>query len=207
MKKWYLRAISLLAIMVMMLCFLSCDLFSGRKPSSNDNEEESTTVDISTLSKCISHLPEPANLMSLDTESDKSLSKAVYSDPSPQIPTGFMLANYMANGGFYAIPAIFYAEALAGLKILGDAPKDTVLDMTNTSEFFNVWFSTYTQKAIWTTTEKKNIIKVTFISTATNYLINTLIEIQPDTEHADKCLIYIGIHLEIGTQKGNCGLQ
>jgi len=200
MKFKHFSIFSGIVIFISSLFILSCTFSAGQPPNTGDEEDPTTPVDISTLSRSVAHLPSPADLFHLEDAAKSATARTVYSDQTQDTPTGFMLANYMANGGFHAYAAIFYGEALAGLRGLGDVPKDTSLELAKTSVFYGAWFSEYTQKATWTTVDSKTLIKVSFKSAG--YLINTLITLSPDADDPSKCNIQLGIHLVIGSQNG-----
>ena len=210
----------LLSISIILL-FLSCNVLQGpgqnntsTTPSQNGQNNTSTTptqseetpppspanVDLSTLSKAVSHIPLPADLVKIEAVSKKPGSRALYAAPSSsEVPTGSMLNTYLDNGGIHAWVAIFYAEGVAGLKSLGDAPQGKVLDIGGTSDFYNELFSKYTQKAIWSRNGEKTSIKVAFRGDGfgSHYKANMLIEIEPDPEDMSKCILHVGIYLDI----------
>ncbi len=213
----------LLSISIILL-LSSCNVLQGpgqnntsTTPSQNGQNNTSTTptqseetpppsptnVDLSTLSKAVSHIPLPADLSKVEAVAKKPISRALYTDlPSWKVPTSYMLSTYLVNGGIHSLMVIFYAEGVAGLKSLGDAPQGKVLDIGGTSDLYNEQFSEYTQKAIWSQNGKKASIKVAFRgkSSGMTYKVNTLIEIEPDPEDMSKCIVHVGIHMDLENQ-------
>lgn len=191
----------LLSISIILL-LSSCNVLQGPPGSSTTTPN----VDLSTLSKAVSHIPLPADLVKIEAVSKKPISRALYTAPSSsEVPTSLMLNTYLDNGGIHAWEAIFYAEGVAGLKSLGDIPQDQVHEITRTSELYSEWFSNYTQKAIWSQNGEKASIKVAFRgeSFGMPYKINTLIEIEPDPKDMSKCIVHIGVHVDIVVQVAN----